>query len=623
LLVTLHGDLSPAEQDRAVKPADRRKVILSTNVAETSVTIDGVVAVIDSGLARIAAHAPWSGLPTLRVGRISRASAIQRAGRAGRTRPGRCVRLFTKHDFDTRPDHDAPEIARLDLAETVLELKCTGVDDLASFAWFEPPPTTALTAASTLLTRLGALDSHGRATDTGRAMLRFPVHPRQARMILESERRGVAEDGCILAALVGEREIRTASRSHGMGPRTASRRDERGDSDLLFALEAFDDAERSGFSHEALRHEGLEPASVLAVDRVRKQLERAADKRTKSPAADSRESELLKVILAGYPDRVGRRRRPANATGRVGDEIVFATGGTAMLADTSAVRDAELLVAIDAEERTEASGRSRTMVRVASAVESDWLLEMFTDAIVDSAVVSFNSQTERVEFVRRLAYEGLALEETAARPTQADTDAIARVLADAALARGIRAFVDADAFDRLSSRVAFLREQRTDLDLPALDDAMLRTALTDAANAGALTFADLRNAGLLDVLRSHYTPAQQRALDEFAPDRIELPGGRRARVEYPAGAAPFLESRLQDFFGMAVGPSVAGGRVPVVLHLLAPNQRAVQVTTDLAGFWTKHYPSIAKELRRKYPKHSWPDDPRNAQPPPFQSRRRT
>ncbi|HEV2762354.1 MAG TPA: helicase-related protein, partial [Pyrinomonadaceae bacterium] len=224
LVVPLHGELPAAEQDRAVRAADRRKVILSTNVAETSVTIEGVVAVVDSGLARVAGHSPWSGLPTLNVERVSQASATQRAGRAGRTRAGRCLRLYTAQDFHARPAHEAPEVERLDLAEPALELHANGVGDLRAFEWFEAPPAHALDAAETLLRRLGALDAAGRVTETGRAMLRLPVHPRLARLAVEGARRGVGSAARVVAALVGERDIRereVLSDAPARGPRLA------------------------------------------------------------------------------------------------------------------------------------------------------------------------------------------------------------------------------------------------------------------------------------------------------------------------------------------------------------------------------------------------------------------
>lgn len=612
VVLPLHGELSPAEQDRAVRPASQRKVILATNVAETSVTIDGVVAVIDSGLARMASYAPWSGMPVFRVGRVSRASATQRAGRAGRTRPGHCIRLYTSHDHAARPAHDVPEIQRLDLAETVLELRASGADP-GTFPWFDTPPSDAVNAADRLLRRLGAMDACAAMTPLGRRMLRFPVHPRQARMIVEAEARGVAEEGCVLAALVGERDIRTSGRVHGLSGAPAGRPgDSSARSDLVELFEAFETAELDRFRAPALRELGLDAGAVFAVDRVRRQLVRITERRrdvTRPESALARENALLEVILAGYPDRVGRRREPANATGRRGVEIVFATGGTAQLADTSVVRDAEFVVAVDAEERVDARG-THVQVRVASAIESDWLLEMFTDQVTDAVDLRWNASGERVEVSRRLSYQGLVLEETTAQ-SGVDPAAVARVLVDAAMVKGLRTFADGEVFDRFVERVAFVRANAPELGFPRFDDAGLRDALQTVATVnGFRTFADLRSAGLVAHLRGGLSPEQGRWLDALAPERIELSGGHRARVEYPPGGAPYLASRLQDFFGMPEGPRVLGGKVPVVLHLLAPNQRDVQVTTDLAGFWTRHYPSIARELRRKYPRHRWPEDPR-------------
>ncbi|XXX79746.1 ATP-dependent helicase C-terminal domain-containing protein [Sorangium sp. So ce134] len=614
LLLPLHGSLSPAEQDRAVRPADRRKVILSTNVAETSVTIDGVVAVVDSGLARVAAHAPWSGLPTLRVAPIARASAAQRAGRAGRTRPGRCLRLYTRGDLAARPEHEAPEIRRLDLAETVLELCAAGVTDLEGFGWLEAPPAAGLAAAEALLVRLGALDEARRLTESGRRMLRFPAHPRQARMIVEAERRGIAEDGCTLAALVAERDLGAPA-----GPRDAHARrgDARHSSDLLAALQTFEEADRARFAADRLRWLGVDPARALAVERTRKQLSRLADARRAAPpeTLEAREIAQRIAILSGYPDRVGRLRRPANASGRSGREVVLAAGGTAALSEASVIDDVDLVVAVDIEERSE--GRSaRTVVRAASAIEADWLLDLFTDAIRDTTEATWNAAAERAEVVRRLSYDGLVLDES--RPAAGAggplSEAAARELAAQAKAKGWRAFVKGDALDGWLLRVAFVRAHCPDAGLPDVgEDAVL--AALEALCEGRRSFAELRDADLAGAVRASLSPAQARALAELAPESIVLPGGRRARLEYAADAPPSLASRLQDFFGMAEGPRVAGGRVPVVLHLCAPNQRPVQVTTDLSGFWARHYPAIAKELRRRYPKHAWPDDPAHAAPP--------
>ncbi|TQF15678.1 ATP-dependent helicase HrpB [Myxococcus llanfairpwllgwyngyllgogerychwyrndrobwllllantysiliogogogochensis] len=601
-VLPLHGDLSPAEQDRAVRRSSRRKIILSTNVAETSVTIDGVAVVIDTGLARVASHSPWSGLPTLKLSKVSRASAIQRAGRAGRTRAGHCIRLYTQHDFDGRPEQEAPEIRRMDLAETVLSLRASGVVDLGAFPFFEPPPAASLDAAETLLRRLGAVDPKGIVTDVGQRLLRFPVHPRQGRVIVEGERRGVGAEAATLAALMGERDIRREARANlGGGGRAAAVVS--GPSDLLELLERFREAERAGFASGRLHSLSLEQGAVQSVDRVQKQLRRTVRSQGEKPhRAEDIEQALMLSVLAGYPDRVARRRRPRSP------ELLLFGGGTASLSELSVVQDADLMVAVDAEERP---GKG-AVVRLASSVEPEWLLDLYPETLEEVDTLQWNAEARRVERLTRLSYGNLMLEETRA-PAPA-SEQTARVLVEAALAAGPGRFADPEALQQWRTRVALLTQAFPEAKFPTVDDAFLRDALASLCS-DARSFKDLEGVSLLDALYARLTSEQQRLLATHAPERVTLPGGRGVKVNYEPGKPPWVESRLQDFFGMAQGPSVCAGRVSLVLHLLAPNMRAVQVTTDLAGFWERHYPALRKELGRKYPRHSWPEDPRHAQPP--------
>lgn len=599
-LAVLHGDLPPAEQDRAVRKGDRPKVILSTNVAESSVTIEGVVAVIDSGLARVARHSPWSGLPSLTTVPISQASATQRAGRAGRLRPGRCFRLYTKHDHDTRPHHDDPEIRRADLAEPFLLLRAAGHDP-ASFPFFEPPPEAALGAADRLLRRVGAIDAHGELAPIGRRLLELPLHPRLARLVLEAETREVAPRGCLIAALASERDIELASRTR-IGERASSIGDV-GSSDLLARVEAFEWAEGERFRPERLRARGLDVGAVRSVARARDQLVRALARRGGAVIPEGRlheeEDALLMAILAGFPDRVARRRnlhRP---------DLVFAGGGAGVLAPSSVVHDAELLVAIDADDRR--SGPA--LVRLASAIEPEWLLELFPEHIEEKRELLFDPTSERIEETHTLRYDGIVLDETRRRDVEGP--AVTELLAEAVLARGLDAVVDRDELTALRNRIEFAA--KNGFAIAPLDDSALRAALRLLCE-GCRSVAEVRNASLLDALRQQIGHATLARLDVFAPEYVALPGRRRVPVTYEADRPPFLASRLQDFFGLTEGPTVAGGAVPLVLHLLAPNQRAVQVTTDLAGFWERHYPALRKELMRRYPRHAWPDDPVRARP---------
>lgn len=625
LVLPLHGELPAAEQDAAVRPTERRKLILSTNVAESSVTIEGVAAVVDSGLARVATHSPWSGLPRLVVSRVSRASAIQRAGRAGRTRAGRCLRLYTAQDFGARPEHETPEVRRLDLAEPVLELRAAGVGDLREFEWFEAPQPEALEAAEVLLRRLGAFDAQRGLSELGRSMLRLPLHPRLARIVVEAESRGVAREAAMVAALISERDIRAGrvrlagrqnAREHE-GSRAKRVAHTHGSSDLLELLDLFREAEARGFASERLRALDLEPNAVRAVERVSRQLRRLlrvnGSRAEGAGLSDEKETDLLISILAGYPDRVARRR--ANRSGDRGpSELLLSGGGTAELAPESVVHAAEFLVAVEAEER---AGVARTparaaksVVRLASKVEPDWLLDLFPEALAEKTEARWNAQGERVELMRRLTYDQLVVDEW--RAPRAEGEEVTRALAEAALNVGPHTFADPEEVERFVARVEFVARTFPEAGLPELNDEDVRVGLAELCE-GRKSFAELREAarggGLVEVLRRRLSHEQSRLLAQMAPERVSLARGRQARVRYERGQTPSVASRLQDFFGMREGPRVAGGRVALVLQLLAPSQRPVQVTTDLAGFWSRHYPSVRRELGRRYPRHAWPEDP--------------
>ena len=600
LVLPLHGDLSPGEQDRAIRPADRAKVILATNVAESSVTIDGVVAVVDSGLARVMGHDPWSGLPRLRVEKVSRASATQRAGRAGRTRPGACVRLYTKIDFDRRPEHQLPEIARLDLAELLLELRAQKID--RALTWLDPPPAAALAAAEELLGQLGAIKTKGPAsehaqggvgedvdvgdvTDVGRRMLRFPLHPRTARVLVEAEERGVVDDATVLAALLGERDVRSAGRARFDQGR-ASDLAPTEDSDLLQMRDLFREAQEARFAPHVLRAIGLDPGPVFAVDRAHKQLRRIAREKKNGHGGDR---DLLKCLLTGYPDRVARRVR--------GRTLAMAGGGRAELAESSVVRDAPWLLALDGDERS---------VRAASAIEPEWLIEFFADRIVETTRTVFVRATERVESVSLMTYEGLVLDES---PTRADDARASELLADAVLADGVQGlsrFAPEGALDAWIARARFAHT--VDPSVPMVDDDFLRAVLI-AQCAGHRSFAELRAMSMVDAVQTQLGSIHTSRIFALAPTSITLAAGRTVKIRYEPERPPHIASRLQDFFGMRETPRVGGGTVALVVHLLAPNQRAVQVTSDLKGFWERHYPALRKQLSRKYPKHAWPERP--------------
>ena len=556
-VLPLHGDQPPEEQDRAVAPSERRKVILSTNVAESSVTIEGVGAVIDSGLARVAAQSPWSGLPTLAVGRISQAAANQRAGRAGRTGPGRVVRLYPLEDFVRRPDQDTPEIARADLAPAALLLHSMGVARMNDIEWLDAPPAASVEHAEDLLRQLGASGA------TAREMARYPLHPRLARLIVEACRRGVAEDGCTVAALLSAGERLPEQPAH----KTRS--------DLLALLEA-----------------RWEPRTFQVVRQVRRIVGPDRRDRLSHLSHEECEDALLISVLTAFPDRVARRRQ--------GDQLQLASGGPAQLARSSTVADAEFLVAVEAEDRRD---QKTPLVRLASAIRPEWLLDLFPERVRETAGVEWNRSAERVEGITALLFDQIAIEESRGAP---DPAAASALLASKALDAGLARFADGDEVEALRARVEFASRHGS---VPALD---VERALRELA-AGLKSFGELeaaaRGGGLPRALEQQMPPQARRLLAEIAPERIALPRGRHVRVHYDPGQAPWIASRLQDFFGMHQTPVVARGAVPVVVRLLAPNQRPVQTTTDLAGFWERLYPQVRRELARRYPKHQWPEKP--------------
>jgi ATP-dependent helicase HrpB len=548
LLAPLYGDQTPEEQDVAVAPSARRKIVLATNVAESSITIEGVTAVIDSGLARVAGHSPWSGLPTLEVSRISQASATQRAGRAGRTGPGRAIRLYPQEDFVRRAAHDVPEILRADLAPAALLLRAMGISDFGRLDWLDAPPSAAATQAESLLRLLGA------EGEIGREMARYPLHPRLARLIVEARRRGVAEDGCDVAALLSA------------GERLPNNYRDAGRSDLLALLEA-----------------RWEPRTAQVVRQVR---------RVVNPPKQAKRDEdaLLISALAAFPDRVARRRQ--------GDDLQLATGGAAQLAPSSTVRASDLLIAIEAEDRRD---RKAPLVRLASAVEPEWLIDLFPDRIAEVAKVEWNRAAERVESVSALLFGEIAIDETRREP---DPEAASELLAAKAMEAGIERFVDREELLEFFERVRFAAQHSS---VEALSMADAERALREIG-LGMKSFGELESAA-----RRQLIPALRRGLprelDEIAPESLRLSAGRQVRIHYEAGQSPWIASRLQDFFGMRETPRIARGKVPVVVRLLAPNQRPVQMTTDLAGFWERLYPQVRKELSRRYPKHQWPEQP--------------
>jgi ATP-dependent helicase HrpB len=594
-VLPLHGDLPAEQQDAALLAQQRRKVVLATNVAETSVTVEGITGVVDTGLARMLVFDPGVGLDRLQLGPISRASADQRAGRAGRTQPGVCVRLWSAAAQRGRPEQTEPEIRRVDLAGAVLQLLSLGETDVLRFPWLEPPRTASVEQALALLRQLGALGDEG-VTDLGRTLARLPVHPRVGRLLVEGWRWGQPERVALAAALLSERDpfVRTLD--------SVPERGAQGDttSDVLDRIEALEDFERTGRCSAVCGT--LNRGAARMVLRARAQLLRslrheARAVRVAGGGVDADEA-VLRALLGAFLDRVARRREPGSRRG------VMVGGRGVRLAPSSGVNEAELFVCVDVD-----ASQTETLVRQASVVQRDWLPSERLTAAIE---VAFDTATERVSARRRLRFEDLVLEETlAALPGD---EQVARVLAEAAAGRLERVLPPLDSPAAMfRTRVRCLREWLPELHLPPLDDEQLRGLLTWLCH-GCRSFDDLRRAAWLEAMQGTLTTAQRQTVEREAPERLQVPSGSRVTLRYEEGRPPVLAVRIQEVFGLRDTPRVAGGRVRVLLHLLAPNYRPQQVTDDLASFWANTYPQVRKELRARYPRHAWPEDPWSAEP---------
>ncbi len=594
LILPLHGDLPPEEQDRALLPQSKRKVVLATNVAETSVTVEGVAAVVDSGMARMLQFDPHVGMDRLELGPIARDSADQRAGRAGRLRPGVCVRLWSEASHRQRDAQTEPEIRRVDLAGAVLHLMALGETDLEKFPWLEPPRPEAVAQSLLLLQRLGAVHD-GQLTEQGRVLARLPAPPRLGRLMLEGDRFGQPPRAALAAAILSERDPFVRS-FDGPAPRpkkwaTAS--------DVLDRVEALEQFEQHNRVETALGT--LHAGAARTLLRTRDQLLRTL--RQDAPASDNplsldRDEAVLRAILAAFPDRVARRRDLDRTRG------VMVGGKGVRLAPGCRVEEAELFVCVDVDAQL-----SEAFVRQASSLQRDWLP---AELVVSRVEVDFDREQERVVARRRVRYLDLLLDEdTAAFP---DDEAPARVLAEAALRDLPRVLPEpGSAAYGYMQRVRWLSETLPELKLPGFEEGDLREVLPWLCR-GRRSFADLRRADWLSHLQGMLTRQQTQVLEREAPEKIEVPTGSMIGLQYEPGRAPVLAVRIQEMFGQRETPRLAGGRVRVLLHLLAPNYRPQQVTEDLASFWANTYPLVRKELRARYPRHAWPDDPTTAAP---------
>ena len=583
-VVALYGNLSQEMQDRAIRasPPGRRKVVLATSIAETSLTIDGIGIVVDSGLARVPRFSPRTGMTRLETVRVSRASADQRRGRAGRLGPGVCYRLWEEHEHHALLAQPTPEILEADLAPLALDLAAAGVVDPAELRWLDPPPAASFSQARELLAELGALDERGRITAHGRGMASFGMHPRLAHMLLRGRELGLGALACDVAALLTERDILRGD----AGPP---------DADLRLRLELMRGAgDAPGFAHEhRVDRDGLRRAKEQA-GQWRSQLGVA-------PSATDAEMSGVLVALA-YPDRIARRR--AGQGGR----FLLRSGGGAVLAGAQALGASEYLAVAEVDGQ-----RPESRIYLAAPLDEAAIEEHFAAQIERERVVEWDAASRQVLARRRERLGGIVLRDAPLR--DADPSEIEAALLEAMVGEGIGALSWTDGARRLRQRMSFAR--RLDPTWPDVSDDALAATMRNWLAPHLHGLRKLDEVARLDVheiLLGMLDWRQRATLDEIAPTHLVVPSGSRIPIDYADSAAPVLAVRLQEMFGLAETPTVGRGAVPLTIHLLSPASRPVQVTRDLAGFWRTTYFEVRKDLKGRYPKHHWPDDPMVAEP---------
>ncbi len=619
-VLPLYGDLPWEAQDRAIQPSTvRRKIVLATPIAETSLTIEGVRVVVDSGYARVPQFDPKSGLTRLTTVRISRASSEQRAGRAGRLTPGVCYRLWGENTQRGLIPQSIPEMRATDLAPLALELAAWGVREARALSWLDPPPDAMFNQARELLAELDALDEFGQITEGGRAMVRLPLHPRLSHMLYTAEKMGLGALACDIAALLSERDIlagesrRSADFTH-----------------RLEALQAFRQQGRQGAqTHQA------DATACTKVNQAAQQFLRLLASPTPAKAEDIEQTGLL--LALAYPDRVALARAPGD------NRYLLASGRGARLHE-SEMRLRQLCIvaasveAGDAQGRTtaapagrantarrmpRATGESEGLIYLAAPLEVDTLRRHMSAHIQSGDVVRWDAQQQVVVARHEERFFALVLDSRAS--TAVDPEKLRDAMLEGVRRLGIDALPWTNEARAWQARVLSLRHWLPDESWPDVSDAALLETLADWLGPyldGITRREHLARLDLFAALKAHLDWEQGRRLDEGAPTHVTVPSGSHLRLEYHPGESPVLAVKLQEMFGLADSPRVAWGKVPVMLHLLSPGKRPIQVTQDLRGFWERTYAEVKKELKGRYPKHPWPDDPWNAAPTARATRRR-
>jgi ATP-dependent helicase HrpB len=600
----LYSTLPPAAQEAAIAPGPRPKIIVATNVAETSLTIEGVRTVIDSGLARVSAYEPRRGINTLLIRKISRAAAEQRAGRAGRTAPGRAFRLWSQADHARRDEFEAPEVHRVDLAEAVLLLKSAGVAEIRDFRWFDAPKEDALQRAEHLLHDLGALDANGTLTDEGRKMAALPLEPRFSRLMLAGHEHGcVAETAFIAAAVQGE-GIFTNKRG-GVGRKDFIFPDDH--SDFAGEWRAFESAEAMQFDPKRCGQVGIlargARETAKGFDRLASLARRFGWEWKPVDFIKNRDA-VGHAMLASFSDQLAIR---FNA-GTLACRLVGNRRGK--LDEDSCTKNAPAFVAA---EITEVEAREViTHLRRATAIDPAWLADLFPEDLTESGGAAWDDTRRRVVGRSESRFRDLVLDAKES-DHNINLDQAAAILSEKVLSGDLVLKNWDHRVEQWTARLDLLGKAMPELEMPGWSHADKADAIAQICH-GSVSYKEIKEADVWRVLREWLSQPQRAALDSYCPERIELPNGQAAKVTYQENADPYISVRVSHLFGVWETPAICGGRVPLLVHILTPGQKPWQMTKDLKSFWAAGYFQMKKELSGRYPKHPWPDNPREWKP---------
>lgn len=601
-LLPLHGELPPKQQDEAMERTSKRKVVVATNVAETSLTIDGVRIVIDAGLARIPAYDPHRGINTLLVQKISQASSDQRAGRAGRTAPGVCLRLWGEREHLQRPAQELPEVRRLDLSEIVLTLLASGIDDLGGFPWFEAPDAKSLQRAFLLLEDLGAIikigDLAAKPTDLGLRLAQLPLHPRYGRLFLAAAELGCLERVALVVAISQGRNV--------VLPLNDKRSEEARDkllgldevdliSDFQPMVAACELVAQNNFDHEFCRKWGLHGLAIRQAWELAGQLLKQARRMGLERPVTSEWEPVAKALLAGFSDQLAVRLdegtfRCALVHGRKGE-----------LRRQTVVRKSRLLITTEIEER-DARGDVTVLLGQNTAVKEEWLREYFPNALSEATVTYFDASQRRVFAAKERRFRDLVLERKDGMEPPLD-DAASLLTAEVLAGRLVLKNWDATV-DRWIERVNFCAQHCPDFGFAPIGEDEKKLIIEQICH-GETGYKALKDKEVFPFVQDWVSHELRHEIDRLAPENIPLPTGQRIRLRYEPGGKAVVTATIQQLYDFPPDTRLAANRAPLTFELLAPNRRPIQITNDLRAFWQNSYPEVKKQLKGRYPKHEW------------------